>query len=74
MSECGSRVKTCMNDLAKHLNSSVVDNVFYRNDANGQAQVDNQFSFDPADESQDIPIDDLNVCTTSESNVNSKNI
>jgi len=69
MSECGSRVKTCMNDLAKHLNSSVVDNVFYRNDADGQARVEDQFSFDPADKSQDIPIDDLNVCTTSESNV-----
>ena len=65
MSECGSRVKTCMDDLAKQLNASVVDNVFYRNDAQGEAQVDAQFSFDPADETHDA----LNVCTTSEANV-----
>ena len=65
MSECGSRVKTCMGELAKQLNASVVDNVFYKNDAQGEAQVDAQFSFDPADETHDA----LNVCTTSEANV-----
>ena len=65
MSECGSRVKTCMNDLAKSLNSTVVENVFYKNDANGAAN--RQISFDPADD--DVPIDDLNICKTSEANV-----
>ena len=63
MSECGSRVKTCMNDLAKRLDASLVDNVFYHNDGAGRRGS----SFDPADD--DITTDELNVCQTSESNV-----
>jgi hypothetical protein len=58
-----------MDDLARQLNASVVDNVFYHNDATGSPQVDLQSSFDPADEALHLPIDDLNVCTTSEANV-----
>ena len=54
-----------MKDLAKQLNATVVDNVFYHNDGQGEAQVDKDFSFDPAD----VNIDDLNVCKTSEANV-----
>ena len=69
MSECGSRVRACMDDLARQLNASVIDNVFYHNDATGSPQVDLQSSFDPADEALHLPIDDLNVCTTSEANV-----
>lgn len=69
MSECGPRVKTCMDDLARQLNASVVDNVFYYNDANGIPQVNLQSSFDPSDEALHFPIDDLNICTTSEANV-----
>ena len=69
LSECGSRVKTCMDTLANQLNASVVENVFYRNNANGEAQVDPQFSFDPSDRELDVAIDDLNVCKTSEANV-----
>lgn len=69
MSECGSRVKSCMDDLARQLNASVVDNVFYHNDETGSPQLDMHSSFDPADEALNILIDDLNVCTTSESNV-----
>ncbi len=69
MSECGARVKFCMDDLARQLNASVVDNVFYHNDPYGLPQLDLHSSFDPADESLNIPIDDFNVCTTSESNV-----
>ncbi|KAL7532440.1 hypothetical protein ACHAXR_004622 [Thalassiosira sp. AJA248-18] len=68
LSECGSRVRTCMNDLAKQLDASVVDNVFYHNDAKGGPQVNGKFSFDPAD-ALDTSIDDLNVCKTSEANV-----
>jgi hypothetical protein len=45
MSECGPRVKTCMDDLARQLNASVVDNVFYYNDANGITQVNLQFKY-----------------------------
>ncbi|KAL9185518.1 hypothetical protein ACHAXT_003295 [Thalassiosira profunda] len=65
MSECGSRVKTCMNDLAKRLDASLVDNVFYHNDGAGRRGS----SFDPADDALDTTIDELNVCQTSESNV-----
>ena len=69
MSECGSKVRVCMEDLAGKLNASVADNIFYQNDAQGQPQVETQFSFDPADESLDIPVDELNVCSTSDANV-----
>ena len=65
LSECGSRVKQCMADLAKDLNSSVVNNVFYRNDENGEALIDPEHSFDPAD----IPDDDRNTCNTNENSV-----
>lgn len=58
-----------MDDLARQLNASVVDNVFYHNDASGGPQLDLHSSFDPADEALLIPIDDLNVCTTSEANI-----
>jgi hypothetical protein len=69
MSECGSMVSRCMNTLAGQLNATVVDNVFYQNDAQGQPKVEMQFSFDPADEALNIPVDDLNVCSTSDANV-----
>lgn len=69
MSECGSMVKNCMDQLAGNLNAKVVDNVFYQNDAQGQPQVGMEFSFDPADEAFDSTIDDLNVCSTSEAKV-----
>lgn len=69
MSECGSGVRSCMDKLAKELDSSVVDNVFYENDADGEAQTDAQHSFDPADDEMDIDIDDLNVCKTSDAKV-----
>ena len=65
LSECGSGVKRCMEELAKDLNSSVVDNVFYRNDENGEALVEPENSFDPAD----IPGDDRNVCSTNDNSV-----
>jgi hypothetical protein len=69
MSECGSRVKSCMSSLAKELDAQVVSNVFYRNDEKGEAQIDKKHSFDPADETLDLPVEDLNVCKTSEANV-----
>ncbi|KAL7553172.1 hypothetical protein ACHAWF_016417 [Thalassiosira exigua] len=69
MSECGSRVKSCMNSLAKELDAQVVSNVFYRNDEQGEAQIDKKHSFDPADETLELPVEDLNVCKTSEANV-----
>ncbi|EJK67498.1 hypothetical protein THAOC_11462 [Thalassiosira oceanica] len=65
LSECGSGVKRCMEKLAKDLNSSVVNNVFYRNDENGAALVDPENSFDPAD----IPDDDRNICSTNDNSV-----
>lgn len=67
LSECGSRVRVCMENLADDLNASVIDNVFFRNDAAGNPVDDERF--DPADESLNIPIDDLNVCSTAEANV-----
>ena len=67
MSECGSRVRSCMNTLAGKLNATVSNNVFYRNDEDGAPNDD--APFDPADETLNIPIDDMNVCKTSESNV-----
>jgi hypothetical protein len=62
MSECGSRVRSCMNTLAGKLDATLTNNVFYHNDEEGTP-------FDPADEALDIPIDDFNVCKTSESSV-----
>mmetsp|Transcript_1309 Transcript_1309/g.2006 ORF Transcript_1309/g.2006 Transcript_1309/m.2006 type:complete len:359 (+) Transcript_1309:400-1476(+) len=56
MSECGSGVRSCMGKLAKELDASVVDNVFFDKD---------ETSFDPAD----VEIADLNVCKTSEAEV-----
>jgi len=44
-----------------------VDNVFYLNNEQGEAQVDAKYSFDPAELVESI--DDFNVCSTSESNV-----
>mmetsp|Transcript_472 Transcript_472/g.956 ORF Transcript_472/g.956 Transcript_472/m.956 type:complete len:702 (+) Transcript_472:98-2203(+) len=67
LSECGSRVRVCMENLADELNASVIDNVFFRNDDAGNPVEDERF--DPADESLNIPIDDLNVCSTAEANV-----
>ncbi|KAL7449629.1 hypothetical protein ACHAWC_001674, partial [Mediolabrus comicus] len=61
MSECGSRVRSCMNTLAGKLDATLTNNVFYHNDEEGTP-------FDPADEALDS-IDDLNVCETSESSV-----
>lgn len=56
MSECGSGVRSCMGTLAKKLDASVVDNVFFYKD---------ETSFDPAN----VDIADLNVCETSEAEV-----
>lgn len=69
MSECGPGVSSCMNDLAKNLNASVHENVFYHNDAEGEPQVDTQFRFDPADDALENHVDDFNVCRTSAANV-----
>lgn len=68
LSECGSRVRYCMGDLADKLDASVVDNVFYRNDDDGNPRIAPEFSFDPAEE-DDASIDELNVCGTSTTNV-----
>jgi hypothetical protein len=67
MSECGSSVRSCMNALADKLGATLSNNVFYHNDENGAPIHD--APFDPADETLNIPIDDMNVCKTSESNV-----
>ncbi|KAL7467559.1 hypothetical protein ACHAXS_007813 [Conticribra weissflogii] len=67
LSECGPRVKICMDHLADELNATVIENVFFRNDESGNPVEDEKF--DPADESLNIPIDDLNVCSTAEANV-----
>jgi len=66
MSECGSGVHMCMETLADNLGATLYNNVFYRNDENGEPIDD--APFDPADET-DISIDDMNVCRSSESNV-----
>ena len=50
-----------MEDLATKLNASVVENVFYNDDGQGQ--------FDPADEALDLGVSEMNVCKTSEANV-----
>jgi hypothetical protein len=67
MSECGSTVRSCMNTLADKLGATLSNNVFYHNDADGAPIHD--APFDPADETLNIPIDDMNVCKTSETNV-----
>lgn len=67
MSECGSRVRQCMGELAKELNSTVVNNVFMRNDEEGHPIDDERF--DPAEDALAVSVDDLNVCRTSEADV-----
>jgi len=66
LSECGSRVRTCMSEMATKLNATLVNNVFYRNDGDGDnGDNGDGISFDPSD----LPIDDLNVCKTAEAGV-----
>ena len=64
MSECGSGVRSCMDQLAKKLNSTVINNVFYYNDADGKPIMDSPF--DPAIGEFESTVGDLNVCSTSD--------
>jgi hypothetical protein len=67
MSECGSGVRRCMDDLAKQLDASVVDNIFYYNDEEGKPNMN--APFDPADGEFEESVEDLNVCKTSDCGV-----
>lgn len=50
-----------MDELAKKANATVVNNVFHR--------IEDQTTFDPADESLGLNVEDMNICQTSDSNV-----
>jgi hypothetical protein len=67
MSECGSGVRNCMSQLAKELNASVIDNIFYYNDNDGNAIMD--APFDPAVGEFEAQVGDLNICRTSDCGV-----
>ena len=67
MSECGSGVRSCMDQLAKQLNATVINNVFYYNDADGKPIMDSPF--DPAIGEFESTVGDLNVCRTSDCGV-----
>lgn len=67
MSECGSGVRNCMDKLAKELNATVVDNIFYYNDDEGKPIMD--APFDPALGEFESTVGDLNICKTSDCGV-----
>lgn len=67
MSECGSGVRSCMDQLAKKLNATVVDNIFYYNDDQGKPIMDSPF--DPAVGEFEDAVGDMNVCRTSDCGV-----
>ena len=67
MSECGSGVRNCMSQLAKELNASVIDNIFYYNDNDGNPIMD--APFDPAVGESEAQVGDLNICRTSDCGV-----
>ena len=67
MSECGSGVRRCMDQLATGLNATVINNVFYENDIDGNPNED--APFDPAIGEFESTVDDLNVCQTSDCGV-----
>jgi hypothetical protein len=67
MSECGPGVRSCMDQLAKQLDASVIDNVFYYNDEEGKPNMN--APFDPAVGEFEEIVGDLNVCKTSDCGV-----